>query len=61
MVCRANEEGAESIMKQLIKPPKLNPGNKVAIVSLSWGGAGDDFNDIETLRECGISVASLMP
>jgi len=29
-------------MKQLIKPPKLNPGDKVATVSLSWGGAGDD-------------------
>jgi len=29
-------------MKQLIKPQKLNPGDKVAAVSLSWGGAGDD-------------------
>ena len=29
-------------MKRLIKPPKLNPGDKVATVSLSWGGAGDD-------------------
>lgn len=26
----------------LIKPPKLTPGDKVATVSLSWGGAGDD-------------------
>lgn len=26
---------------QLIKPQKLNPGDKVATVSLSWGGAGD--------------------
>jgi len=26
----------------LIKPPKLNPGDKIAAVSLSWGGAGDD-------------------
>jgi hypothetical protein len=26
-------------MKTLIKPPKLNPGDKVAAVSLSWGGA----------------------
>lgn len=26
----------------LIKPPKLNSGDKVATVSLSWGGAGDD-------------------
>ena len=26
----------------LIKPPKLNPGDKVATVSLSWGGAGDE-------------------
>lgn len=25
----------------LIKPPKLNRGDKVATVSLSWGGAGD--------------------
>ncbi len=25
----------------LIKPQKLNPGDKVATVSLSWGGAGD--------------------
>jgi muramoyltetrapeptide carboxypeptidase LdcA involved in peptidoglycan recycling len=23
-------------------PKQLNPGDKVAIVSLSWGGAGDD-------------------
>ena len=29
-------------MKQLIKPQKLNPGDKIATVSLSWGGAGDD-------------------
>jgi len=29
-------------MKQLIKSQKLNPGDKVATVSLSWGGAGDD-------------------
>lgn len=26
----------------LIKPYKLNPGDKVATVSLSWGGAGDE-------------------
>lgn len=25
----------------LVKPPKLNRGDKVATVSLSWGGAGD--------------------
>ncbi|MFD1064674.1 S66 family peptidase [Oceanobacillus locisalsi] len=25
----------------LIKPPKLSPGDKVATVSLSWGGAGE--------------------
>lgn len=29
-------------MKKLIKPKKLNPGDKVALVSLSWGGAGDE-------------------
>ena len=29
-------------MKQLIKPQKLSPGDKVATVSLSSGGAGDD-------------------
>ena len=29
-------------MKPLIKPRKLNPGDRVATVSLSWGGAGDD-------------------
>ena len=29
-------------MKKLIKPPRLRPGDKVAAVSLSWGGAGDD-------------------
>jgi muramoyltetrapeptide carboxypeptidase LdcA involved in peptidoglycan recycling len=29
-------------MKELIKPKKLNPGDKVATVSLSWGGAGDE-------------------
>lgn len=28
-------------MKKLIKPKKLNPGDTVAAVSLSWGGAGD--------------------
>ncbi|WP_313371191.1 LD-carboxypeptidase [Sedimentibacter sp.] len=27
---------------KLIKPVKLNKGDKVATVSLSWGGAGDD-------------------
>jgi muramoyltetrapeptide carboxypeptidase LdcA involved in peptidoglycan recycling len=29
-------------MKQLIKPPKFNIGDKVAAVSLSWGGAGNN-------------------
>jgi muramoyltetrapeptide carboxypeptidase LdcA involved in peptidoglycan recycling len=29
-------------MKKLIKPSKLNTGDKVAAVSLSWGGAGDE-------------------
>lgn len=29
-------------MRKLIKPQKLNIGDKVATVSLSWGGAGDD-------------------
>ncbi|AUD64051.1 LD-carboxypeptidase [Tenericutes bacterium MO-XQ] len=28
-------------MNKLIKPKKLNPGDTVAAVSLSWGGAGD--------------------
>ncbi len=28
-------------MKELLKPQKLQPGDKVATVSLSWGGAGD--------------------
>lgn len=28
-------------MKMLKKPKMLNPGDKVALVSLSWGGAGD--------------------
>ena len=28
-------------MLKLIKPKKLQPGDKVATVSLSWGGAGD--------------------
>ncbi len=28
-------------MKQLIKPKVLQPGNKVATISLSWGGAGE--------------------
>jgi muramoyltetrapeptide carboxypeptidase LdcA involved in peptidoglycan recycling len=28
-------------MRSLIKPQKLNVGDKVATVSLSWGGAGD--------------------
>ena len=25
----------------MIKPPRLQPGDKVAAISLSWGGAGD--------------------
>jgi muramoyltetrapeptide carboxypeptidase LdcA involved in peptidoglycan recycling len=29
-------------MNQLIKPDKLNPGDKIATISLSWGGAGDE-------------------
>lgn len=29
-------------MKKLIKPSLLNKGDKVAAVSLSWGGAGDE-------------------
>lgn len=29
-------------MRELIKPQKLSIGDKVATVSLSWGGAGDD-------------------
>jgi len=29
-------------MLELKKPPKLNSGDRVAAVSLSWGGAGDD-------------------
>ncbi|MDR3085852.1 MAG: LD-carboxypeptidase [Christensenellaceae bacterium] len=28
-------------MKELVKPQALRPGDKVAAVSLSWGGAGD--------------------
>lgn len=28
-------------MKKLTVPPRLRPGDKVATVSLSWGGAGD--------------------
>jgi muramoyltetrapeptide carboxypeptidase LdcA involved in peptidoglycan recycling len=30
------------IEMELIKPPKLNTGDKIATVSLSWGGAGDN-------------------
>ena len=26
----------------MIKPQKLNKGDKIAIVSLSWGGLGDE-------------------
>lgn len=29
-------------MPSLIKPPRLRPGDTVATVSLSWGGAGDE-------------------
>jgi muramoyltetrapeptide carboxypeptidase LdcA involved in peptidoglycan recycling len=32
----------ESGMKELKKPQRLLPGDKVATVSLSWGGAGDE-------------------
>ena len=28
-------------MLNLIKPPALKKGDKIATVSLSWGGAGD--------------------
>lgn len=28
-------------MQQLIKPPKLSKGDKIATISLSWGGAGE--------------------
>lgn len=28
-------------MLKLTKPKRLKPGDKVATVSLSWGGAGD--------------------
>ena len=27
-------------MLKLINPPKLNPGDKIAVITLSWGGAG---------------------
>lgn len=40
-------------MKTLIKPPKLNPGDKIATVSLSWGGAGDP--DMRWRYEYGVS------
>jgi muramoyltetrapeptide carboxypeptidase LdcA involved in peptidoglycan recycling len=26
----------------MIKPKRLKPGDKIAVVSLSWGGLGDD-------------------
>lgn len=29
-------------MLKLVKPQKLKPGDKIATVSLSWGGAGDE-------------------
>ncbi|QNK62168.1 LD-carboxypeptidase [Pedobacter sp. PAMC26386] len=28
-------------MKKLVKPKKLKPGDKIATISLSWGGAGE--------------------
>jgi hypothetical protein len=34
--------GVEENM-QLKKPSKLKAGDKVATISLSWGGAGDDL------------------
>ncbi len=30
------------MVKPLLKPPRLKPGDTIAAVSLSWGGAGDD-------------------
>jgi len=30
-------------MEVLKKPKKLNPGDKVALVSLSWGGAKEGY------------------
>jgi len=37
----------------LIKPPKLNPGDRIATVSLSWGCAGDP--DIRWRYDLGVS------
>ena len=37
----------------LIKPPKLTPGDKVATVSLSWGGVGN--SDIRWRYDLGVS------
>ncbi len=33
-------KSAQEILAQLIKPPKLNRGDKVAAITLSWGGPG---------------------
>lgn len=38
MQCKAREA---KFMLKLVKPQRLNRGDKVATVSLSWGGAGD--------------------
>lgn len=40
MMCLQRCFAYEFFMNNLIRSPKLNPGDKVAIVTLSWGGPG---------------------
>ncbi len=35
------EQGGTISMIELIKPQAIKRGDKIAMVSLSWGGAGD--------------------
>ena len=53
-------------MNKLVKPPKLGRGDKVATVSLSWGGAGDSgilwryFMGVKRLNEAfGLDVVEM--
>ena len=52
------------MLKNLIKPAKLNPGDKIAAISLSWGGPGPlrwaqdflRFNGYEVQGEYGTAL-----
>ena len=36
----------------IVKPPKLQPGDKVAVVTPSWGGAGKIPHGVQAEIDC---------